>query len=188
MHGDHYFSIHCVFCCSPPHCYLYCPHFPHLAPLPPSLPPPSHLPSLSSILCRLQPSRQPLHSEGKKPSQPHRFPCLQWSIKALFPEGKCFSAEIPLSSAQMALHCLSLTLSQMANLCDLVIISLNQAATFGLEVVLHSKAAAFQSQPQERLEQWHRNISIMQHFHPFFPPCCCSNYRDLRELNTPPAL
>lgn len=70
----------------------------------------------------------------------------------------------------MALHCLSLTLSQMANLCDLVIISLKQAATFGLEVVLHSQAAAFQSQPLERLEQWHQDISIMQRFHPFFPP------------------
>lgn len=70
----------------------------------------------------------------------------------------------------MALHCLSLTLSQMANLCDLVIISLNQAATFGLEVVLHSQAAAFQSQPLERLERWHQDISIMQRFHPFFPP------------------
>lgn len=53
----------------------------------------------------------------------------------------------------MAVHCLSLTLSQMANLCDLVIISLNQAATFGLEVVKHSNAAAFQPQPPERLEQ-----------------------------------
>lgn len=96
------------------------------------------------------------------------FPPPLMIYQGLFPEGKYFSAKTPLSSAQMALHCLSLMLSQMANLCDLVIISLNQAATFGLEVVIHSKAAAFQSQPPERLEQWHRDISIMQRFHPFF--------------------
>ena len=70
----------------------------------------------------------------------------------------------------MALHFLSLTQSQMANLCDLVIISLKPAATFGLQVVIHSKAAAFQSQPPERLEQRHRDICRKQHFPPFFSP------------------
>lgn len=37
----------------------------------------------------------------------------------------------------------------MANLCDLVLISLKQAATFGLEVVIHSEADAFQPEPPE---------------------------------------
>lgn len=171
-------------------CCLYCPHFPHLAPLPLGLPPPLPIFLLLAPFC-VGCSRAGSHCivEGEKPSQPHWFPRLQWSIKALFPEEQYFSAKIPLSSAQMALHCLSLTPSQMANLCDLVIISLKQAATFGLEVVLHSEAAAFHSQPLERWEQWHQDISIMQPFHPFFFfPCCCCNYRHLRELNTPPAL
>lgn len=176
MDGDHYFSIHCLSCCSPPPlppspcCCLYCPHFPHLAPLPLSLPPPSYLHSLGSILCWLQPSRQPLH-RGRERSLHNLTGSLVFSDlsrpysqrKSIFQQ----KSHCPLHR-WLCIVCL-LTLSQMANLYDLVIISLNQAATFGLEVVLHSQAAALQSQPLERLKKWHQDISIMQRFHPFFP-------------------
>lgn len=82
---------------------------------------------------------------------------------------------ISLQKSQCPVHCLPLTPSQMANLCDLVIISLKQAATFGLEVVIHSKAEAFQSEPPERLKQWHWEIPVIQQF--FFSLCCCCSQR-----------
>lgn len=145
--GDYYFSIHCLL--PPPSALLSL-----LSPFPPPshLPPPSHPSSPGSILCLLQPSRQPLHSEGEKPPRPHLSPPPSIIHHGLHHGGKS-SFLLSLSSSQRAVHCLSLTPSQMANLCDLVIISLKQAAMFGLEVVKHSEAEAFQ--PPERLKQWH---------------------------------